>query len=338
MTAAAPTVEAVAPAQRSWRRWVQRHGWTVAAWIALVVLVIWYSTLIPRFGGFQFSTIINGSTAWIFLAAAQAVVVVAGGIDLGVGGLLVLTSATAAQFMDGQSLPVAIAMALIILILAAILNGSVGWIITVSKVPDIVVTLGSLFVYQGLALMILPKVGGGSPDAFRWIFTGSASGIGTNPWPAVVVISIPIAIAAWWMGRTASGLSLYALGSDETAAFLSGVKAKRTKITSYAVAGAFSAMAGFSTLAIAGVGNATTKGVNLTLNSVAAVVLGGVALTGGIGSLVAVVPAALILFFFNPILSALGVNPNQAQVIQGVLIVLVMSVAGLLEWRRRRSS
>jgi ribose transport system permease protein len=338
MTAAAPTIEAEAPAQRSWRRWVQRHGWTVATWIALVALVIWYSTLIPRFGGFQFSTIINGGTAWIFLAAAQAIVVIAGGIDLGVGGLLVLTSATAAQFMDGQSLPVAIAMAVIILILAAILNGSVGWIVTVSKVPDIVVTLGSLFVYQGLALMILPKVGGGSPDGFRWIFTGSASGIGTNPWPAVVAISIPIAIAAWWIGRTGSGLSLYALGSDKTAAFLSGVNAKRTKITSYAAAGAFAAMAGFSTLAIAGVGNATTKGVNLTLNSVAAVVLGGVALTGGIGSLVAVVPAALILFFFNPILSALGVNPNQAQVIQGVLIVLVMSAAGLLEWRRRRSS
>jgi ribose transport system permease protein len=154
----------------------------------------------------------------------------------------------------------------------------------------------------------------------------------------VVLIAITVAVASWWIGRTASGLSHYALGSDETAAFLSGVNAKRTKITSYAVAGAFSALAGFSTLAIAGVGNATTEGVNLTLNSVAAVVLGGVALTGGIGSLIAVVPAALILFFFNPILSALGVNPNRARVIQGFLIVFVMAVAGLLEWRRRRSS
>ncbi len=338
MTAAHPTAESPSSSHRSWRRWVQRHGWTVGVWIILVLLVLWYSTLIPRFGGFQFSTIINGGTAWILLAAAQAVVVIAGGIDLGVGGMLVLTSATAAHFMDGQPLWMAIVIAVVILIAAAALNGTVGWIVVVSKVPDIVVTLGSLFVFQGLALMILPKVGGGSADGFRWLFTGSATGIGTNPWPAVVVIAVSIGIAAWWMGRTASGLSLYAIGSHETAAYLSGVNAARTKIASYAVAGAFGAMAGFSTLAIAGVGNATTEGGNLTLNSVAAVVLGGVALTGGIGSLVAVVPAALILFFFNPILSALGVNPNQAQVIQGVLIVFVMMVAGLIEWRRKRRS
>jgi ribose transport system permease protein len=335
MTTTTPKTRAPASTQ-SWRRWLQRHGWTVGVWLGLFALVAWYSTLIPKFGGFQVSTIINGGTAWIFLAAAQAVVVIAGGLDLGVGGMLVLSSVTAARFMDDQSFGVAILIAIVILIAAAAINGLVGWIITVSKVPDIVVTLGSLYVYQGLALMILPKVGGGAPDEFRWLFTGSANGIGTNPWPAMVMIFIPIAITAWWLGRTRSGLSIYALGSDPTAAFLSGVNAPRTKIRSFAIAGALSAMAGFSSLAIASVGNATTVGGNLTLNSVAAIVLGGVALTGGIGSLVAAVPAALILFFFNPILSALGVNPNQAQVIQGVLIVFVMMVAGLLEWRRRR--
>ena len=65
-------------------------------------------------------------------------------------------------------------------------------------------------------------------------------------------------------------------------------------------------------------------------------VLGGVALTGGIGSVIAVVPAGLILFFLNPILTAMGVDPNRAQVVQGVLIVVVMMVTGLIEWRRRR--
>jgi ribose transport system permease protein len=317
---------------------VQRHGWTAGIWVFLLILVVWYSTLIPKFGGFQVSTIVNGGTAWIFLAAAQAVVVIAGGLDLGVGGMLVLTSVTAARFMDGQPLGVVIVLSIVILASAALLNGFVGWIITISKVPDIVVTLGTLYIYQGLALMMLPKVGGGTSDGFRWFFTGSATGIGTNPWPAFVAIAIPIGVAAWWMARTARGLSLYAVGSDETAAFLSGVNAARTKIVSYAIAGAFAAMAGFSTVAISGVGNATTEGGSHTLNSVAAIVLGGVALTGGIGSLLAVVPAALILFFFNPILAALAVDPNRAQVIQGVLIVLVMMVAGWIEWRRRRSS
>ncbi len=334
-TTAPPTNETTSTTPRM-RRWVQRHGWTTGVWITLFILVVWYATLIPKFGSFQVANIINGGTSWVFLAAAQAVVVIAGGIDLGVGGMLVLTSAAGAQYMEGQPFGVIILIAIAIFLGAMILNGLVGWVISVSKVPDIVVTLGSLYIFQGLALMILPKVGGGSSGAFRWLFTGSETGISSNPWPAIVVITIPIAIVAWWVGRTRSGLSIYALGSDPNAAFLSGVDARRTKIVSYAVAGGLSAIAGFSSLAISGVGNATTVGGNLTLNSVAAIVLGGVALTGGIGSLIAAVPAAIILFFFNPILSALGVNPNYAQVIQGVLIVLVMMVAGLLEWRRRR--
>jgi len=168
------------------------------------------------------------------------------------------------------------------------------------------------------------------------MFTGSENGIGSNPWPAIVVIIIPVIVVAWWMGRTKGGLSLYAVGSDPTAAFLSGVRDARTKIVAFAVAGAFGALAGFSSVSISGVGNPTTDGGILTLNSVAAIVIGGVALTGGIGSVIAVVPAAMILFFFNPILSALGVDPNQAQVIQGVLIVFVMMIAGVLEWRRLR--
>ncbi len=337
MTAKTPTAERRLGSPEL-KRWIQRHGWTVGIWLLLVVLVIWYTTLIPKFGGFQTATIITGGTSWIFLGVAQAVVVIAGGLDLGVGGMLVLTSVAAAQFMDGQSLGVILILAVLITIAAAVVNGLVGWIITVSKVPDIVVTLGSLFIYQGLALMVLPKVGGGTSGSFRWMFTGSENGIGSNPWPAIVVITIPVIIIAWWMGRTRSGLSLYAVGSDKTAAFLSGVRDAKTKIVAFAVAGAFSALAGFSSVSISGVGNPTTDGGTLTLNSVAAIVLGGVALTGGIGSVLAVVPAAMILFFFNPILSALGVDPNRAQVIQGILIVLVMMIAGVLEWRRSRRS
>jgi ribose transport system permease protein len=337
MTVTAPTVGRL-DRSTALRRWVQRHGWTVGIWVLLFILVVWYSSLIPRFGGFQAASIISGGTARIFLGIAQAVVVIAGGLDLGVGGMLVLTSVTAAQLMEGQPLGMVVVIAIGIVLAAAILNGFVGWIISVSKVPDIVVTLGSLYVFQGLALMVLPKVGGGTNGSFRWIFTGSENGIGANPWPSMVVIIIPVIIVAWWMGRTRSGLSLYAVGSDAPAAFLSGVRDTRTKVVSFAVGGVFAALAGFSSVSISGVGNPTTEGGNLTLNSVAAVVIGGVVLTGGIGSVIAVVPAALILFFFNPILSALGVDPNRAQVIQGILIVAVMMIAGLLDWRRRRRS
>ncbi|MGB5187997.1 MAG: ABC transporter permease [Acidimicrobiia bacterium] len=320
----------------TWQRWLRRHGWTVGVWLLLVVLVAWYSTLIPSFGSFQFATIITNGTPWVFLAAAQAVIVIAGGLDLGVGGMLVLTNVATARFMDGQSFEVTIMIAIAAILAAVVINAFVGWIVTASKVPDIVITLGSLYFYQGLALAILPNPGGGTSEGFRWLFTGSDVGTGSNPWPATVMIAIPILVVAWWLGKTRSGLSLYAVGSDRTAAYLSGIRAGRTKIVAFGVGGAFAAMAGLSTTAIAGSGNANTVGGNMTLNSVAAIVLGGVALTGGIGSVIAVVPAGLILFFLSPILTAMGVDPNRAQIIQGVLIVVVMMIAGLIEWRRQR--
>lgn len=324
--------------QAAWRRWLRRHGWTAGIWLLFLALIAYYSTLIPSFGSFQVASIVNNGSPFVFLATAQAIIVIAGGIDLGVGGLLVLTSVTAARLMEGQPFAVTLLIAVGLLLAAALINGVVGWIVTVSKVPDIVVTLGTLYVYQGLALSILPNPGGGTNDTFRWIFTGSYTGIGSNPWPAAVMISVTVLIVAAWMGRTRSGLSLYAVGSDTTAAYLSGIRAARVKILSYAVGGGFAALAGLANTAIAGRGNATTFGGNLTLNSVAAIVLGGVALTGGIGSVIAVVPAGLILFFLNPILTAMGVDPNRAQIIQGLLIVFVMMVTGLLEWRRQRRS
>jgi len=321
-----------------WRRWLRHHGWTVGVWILFLVLIFWYSALIPKFGLFQVASIVNNGSPFVFLAIGQAVIVIAGGIDLGVGGMLVLANVTAARLMEGQSFEMTLLTAVAILIAAAAINGSVGWIINVSKVPDIVITLGSLFVFQGMALAVLPNPGGATSEGFRWIFTGSKVGIGSNPWPAIVMIVVPVLIMAWWMSKTRSGLSLYAMGSDRNAAYLSGIRAARTKIISYAVGGAFAAFAGLATTAIAGRGNANTVGGNLTLNAVAAIVLGGVALTGGVGTVIAVVPAGLTLFFLSPILTAMGVDPSRGQIIQGVLIVVVMMIAGLIEWRRQRTS
>ncbi len=328
----------VSGSQVAWQRWLRRHGWTVGVWILFFGLVGYYATLIPRFGMFQVASIINNGVPLVFLAVAQAIIVIAGGIDLGVGGMLVLIGVTSARLMEGQGFAVALLIAVGLVLAAAAINAVVGWIINVSKVPDIVITLGSLYFFQGLALAVLPNPGGGANPTFRWIFTGSKTGIGSNPWPAAIMMAVVVLILAWWMGKTRSGLSLYAVGSSKTSAFLSGINAARVKIISYAIGGGFAAMAGLATTAIAGRGNATVFGGNLTLNSVAAIVLGGVVLSGGVGSVIAVIPAGLILFFLNPILTAMGIDPHGAQVIQGVLIVAVMAVTGLLAWRRQRRS
>jgi ribose transport system permease protein len=335
----AATGELTSRTATNWRRRaLRRYGWTVGVWLLLLLLVGWYATLIPRFNSFTMSSIAKNSLPTAYLAVAQSVAVIAGGIDLGAGSLMVLSNSVSARLMEGQAFWMTGVLAVAILAGSALLNGIVGWVIVRSRVPDIIVTLATLFVFSGVSLMVLPSPGGGTSGEFRWIFTGSTSGVGTNFWPSLVALALPVAIVGAWLRRTRAGLSLYAVGSDRAAAYLSGVNTARGKITAYAISGAFAALAGLAITAITASGDPRfTNASNGTLNSVAAVVLGGIALKGGVGSVVGSVAAGVILFILYPILTAMSIDPNTSQVIQGLLIVAVMMVAGLLELRRRRT-
>lgn len=322
----------------TWRRLLRRHGWTVGVWLLLFAALGWYATLIPAFGEFQIASISRNSLPTVYLALAQAVVVIAGGIDLGVGAMMVLANSVSAQLMEGQGVWAATGIAVGVVGGAAALNGAVGWVIVTSRIPDVVVTLGTLFIFSGLALMVLPSPGGGTSPGLRYVFTGSTTGVGVNYWPSLLAIALPVALLAWWLTRTRRGLSLYALGSDENAAYLSGVNIEGAKIASYAVGGAFAGLAGVAMTALANSGDPRfVNALNGLLNSLAAVVLGGIVLGGGAGSVVGAVAAGMILFTLNPILTAMGIDPNTAQVIRGTLIVALMMVAGLLQWRRWRA-
>ena len=335
MTTVAPPPEL--EKQSNFMVWLSRHGWTAGVWILLIVLIVWYAALLPKFGTFQVTSIIKNSLPLVFLAIAQGVVVIAGGIDLGVGSMMVLANSAAALLMEGQSFGMTLLIGVGIILAIAAMNAIVGWIISVSKVPDIVITLATLFIYGGLALLILPGPGGSTSEGMRWIFTGSTSGVGSNFWPPLFMLLVVMVAVAWFMRRTRPGLSLYARGSDLNAAYLSGVNTQRSKIVSYAIAGGLSAMAGLAVLALSNVGDPRfALAGQKTLESVAAVVLGGVALTGGVGSVVGVVAAGIIVAILPLLLVVIGLDSNSSLVVQGVLIVVVMMVAGLLEVRRRR--
>lgn len=338
MTATTEERDSHRAAGPTWRRLLRRHGWTVGVWLLLFAALGWYATLIPAFGEFQIASISRNSLPTVYLALAQAVVVIAGGIDLGVGAMMVLANSVSAQLMEGQGVWAATGIAVGVVGGAAALNGAVGWVIVTSRIPDVVVTLGTLFIFSGLALMVLPSPGGGTSPGLRYVFTGSTTGVGVNYWPSLLAIALPVALLAWWLTRTRRGLSLYALGSDENAAYLSGVNIEGAKIASYAVGGAFAGLAGVAMTALANSGDPRfVNALNGLLNSLAAVVLGGIVLGGGAGSVVGAVAAGMILFTLNPILTAMGIDPNTAQVIRGTLIVALMMVAGLLQWRRWRA-
>ncbi|MCL4833655.1 MAG: ABC transporter permease [Caldilineaceae bacterium] len=322
-----------------WQRLLARNGWVLGVWLLLGVLIVWYSTLIPVFGQFQIVSISKNSLPLIYLAIGQAIIVIAGGIDLSLGSLLLLSNVIAARFMDDQPVGIVLLIGLGLIVGIGMLNGLTGYVISISRVPDIVVTLATSYIWSGLALWILPSPGGGTAPEMRWLFTGSPSGIGGGYGMPILMIVVPALLVFLVSRRSRIGLSLYATGSHSVAARLAGLDVRQAKIVSYAIGGAMAALAGLATVAITGTGDPRfSVGANATLNSVAAIVLGGVALTGGEGSVLGVVATAVTLIMLNPILTAMGIDSNSAQVIQGVLIAGVMMFGGLaLLLRERRS-
>lgn len=322
-----------------WQKRLSRNGWVIGVWILLGALLLWYSMLIPKFGEFQVTSISKNSLPLVYLAIGQAIIVIAGGIDLSIGALLLLGNVVAARFMEDQSLGVVFLIGVGMLVGIGILNGLTGYVISISGIPDIVVTLATSYIWSGLALTILSSPGGGTAPEVRFLFSGSESGIGGSPILPIIMLIIPTVLVFMYVNKSRTGLSIYAIGSDGVAARLAGLDVRKAKIISYAIGGAMAALAGLATVALTGTGDPRFSiGANATLNSVAAVVLGGVALTGGVGSVLGMVPAAIILIMLNPILSAMGINPNSAQVIQGVLIAAVMMVGGLVTLRRENAS
>ena len=255
------------------------------------------------------------------------------------GSLLLLANVLAARFMDEQSLGVVFLVAVGVIVGLALLNGLTGYVISISGVPDIVVTLATSYIWSGLALWILPSPGGGTAPEMRWLFTGSPSGIGGGYGLPILMIVVPSLLVFFVSRHTRTGLSLYAIGSHPVAARLAGLNVRQAKIVSYAIGGAMAGLAGLATVAITGTGDPRfSVGATATLNSVAAIVLGGVALTGGEGSVLGVVATAVTLIMLNPILTAMGIDSNSAQVIQGVLIAGVMMFGGLAILLRERRS
>ena len=310
----------------------RRHGWLLGVALLLMVMVFWRVSQVPQFGGFEVRTITAATLPLAFLAMAQALVVISGGIDLSVGAMMVLANCIAARLMEDQPLTTCLLVSLLVLAVTVALSALIGLVITASGIPDIIVTLAASFTLAGVALLVLPGPGGGTSLSFQALLTGDF----TNPLPSIVVITAALLLVWLPLRRSRLGLAIYAVGSDRTAAYLAGVQVRRTRVLAYAVAGLFTGAAGLVTTAFTGSGEPRASiGSIATLSSVAAVVLGGVALTGGIGGLLGPVLAAYCLTLIAPLMLGLGWDPNYAEVARGVILIGVVLVGSLIQLRRR---
>jgi ribose transport system permease protein len=312
---------------------MQRESWNYALWGLLVLLLILTKVIRPNYGAFDLGSLAIAALPVAMAAVAQAIVVISGGIDLSIGSTMALTSVTAARLMDGASEEFGILVVVGVLLMGVVIGLVNGALVVYSRVPDIVVTLAMLYVWAGVALLVLGTPGGGVADWLRDLTRGPLF----IEWiPRALVLVIAIVAVVWIpLRRSRLGLSIYAIGSDRLAAFRSGVEVNRTRIAAYVIAGFFAAAGGLALTMTTGIG--TPIPGPYTLLSVAAIVLGGVSLAGGRGGLVGPVVAVFVLALIRADLTFLGVDPNFTTVIQGVIMVVVVMLGAYLTLRRART-
>jgi len=322
-------------------RLLRRHGWVLGLIVLFAVLLVVTKLIQPDYGAGDFGSLIRAVLPYAFAVAAQTVVVLAGGIDLSVASMMALTSVTAAAMMDGASEQYALFVVPFVLLLGLCLGAMNGILIVVTRVPDIVVTLATLFVLQGAALLVLNAPGGGVAEWLKATIVGTVPIPGlpdsVTAWIPKALVVLVVCLAVIWipLRRSRLGLSIYAIGSSELAAFRSGVAVARTRIAAYACAGLFGAMGGLSLTMSTGIG-APIPGPYL-LASVAAVVLGGVALGGGKGGLLGPIVAVMILRLVRTDLTLLAVDPNATTIIEGLIMVVVVMLGAFIAMRGRRA-
>lgn len=325
------TFTAAAGRGRNIGRVLRRNGWLLSVVLIFFGLLAWHAALTPVFGAFELQTLFASTLGLAFLVVAQSIVLVGGGIDLSVGATMVLINVVSARFMEGQSFGVALLVAAGSIAVAVLIGAVTGLVITLSGVPDVIVTLATSFVWAGAALAVMPIPGGGAPEQFLALIGTT----GFSYWPALVALAVPLAVIWVPLRRSRAGLAIFAMGSDKEAAYLSGVRTLRTRVFTYAVSGVFVGLAGLATTAwIAGGNPQESAGLAATLTALAAAVLGGVVIGGGIGGVFGPVVAVWILSLIPSIMLGLGVDPAYGEAIKGVVIVLVVLLGGLirLKW------
>ena len=294
--------------------------------VLLVVFLMATVAIHPRFDSFDAQSVAMAALPLACAAAAQAVVVISGGIDLSIGSVMAVANVLAARTMNDASFGEALWLAVAILLAGAAIGAVNGLLVIVSRVPDVIVTLTTGFIWGGVALLILEKPGGGAPPEFANLGTGTL----ITEWLSNSLVLLVVSVALVWIPvrMSKTGLRIYATGSDRIAAFRSGVNVELARLLAYVLGGLFSAIGGVGLTMTTGIGS-PHAGVLYTLSGLAAVVIGGVSLTGGRGGIVGPVIAAFVLTLIPADLIFLNIDPNFGQVIQGTLIVLVVMAGGL---------
>ncbi|TMR72132.1 ribose ABC transporter permease [Streptococcus pseudopneumoniae] len=262
-------------------------------------------------------------TSNALIAFGMTFVILTGGIDLSVGSILALSSALTAGLL-GSVMTVTLAI-LISLILGCILGMMNGLLISYGKLAPFIVTLATMTIFRGATLVYTNgnPITKGLSDTFLFQFLGQGYIVGI-PFPVIIMFIVFIVLYVL-LHKTAFGKSVYAIGGNEKAAYISGVKLNKVKIIIYSISGMMASISGLiitSRLSSA----QPTAGASYEMDAIAAVVLGGTSLSGGKGRILGTLIGALIIGVLNNGLNIIGVSAFWQQVVKGVVILIAVLI------------
>lgn len=294
---------------RPWLTW--QRSFTPTA-LALVLLVVY----VAKSGGFNSIAalgIFNDALPLALAAVGETFVILTNGIDLSVGSVITLSNVTVATLAQGHSSALAILAALAIGAGAGLLN---GLIVNYVRLAPLIATLASSSIFLGLALFILPNPGGVVPT---WLSTWTSGSAGSIPY---AVLWLGLLVVAGWavLNRTTFGVSVRALGGNEAASWSAGIRVNRVRLLAYVASGLTASVAGIVLAGLTQSGDPTIGNVYI-LNAIAAVVVGGTSLAGGVGTAAGSVLGALSLSLISAVLLVSGLSTNYQYVVTGAIVI-----------------
>ncbi len=270
----------------------------------------------------------------MLVAVGQAIVIITRNVDLSVGSVMGLTAyLTGRLFVDVPGIPI------VVVVIAAVLLGAFlglvnGALVAFAKVPAMVITLGTLYAYRGINVLWTGSDRINASDMPKDFLALGTQQILFIPVLSIVAV-IVLALAAWYLRNTRGGREYYAIGCDPSAAELYGLKVTRRVLSAFVLSGALAGLAGVFYAARYG-SISSQAGSGWELDAVGAAVIGGIAITGGVGTVWGAAIGAMLLMTINRALPILGIPDFWQRAVVGVLIIGAIVLDRVLAVRQRR--
>ncbi len=294
--------------------------------LVLLVLIVAAGIMSPHFwSGENLLNVIRAASLIGIVAVGMNVVILGGGIDLSVGSVVALTGAVAASaWVSGTPSFLFVLAPLLLAVAVGLANGA---LVTVAGLQPFVATLVLMTVVRGAGLVYTngQPVYANYPEAFLFLSRGWVAGV-----PAPAALFAAVALLTWYLLKwRVIGRHIYAIGANETAARLSGVRVNRVKVATYVYSALLAGLAGLVLTSRMGSGEPGQAGVFWELDAIAAVVIGGTSLMGGKGSVWGAVIGSLMIGIVSNLFNLIGVDPEWQQVAKGAIILIAVGMQAL---------